>query len=213
MLCIPLLFLNSCLTVYEKYTLNRDGSGAMEYIIDMSELHSMMQAFSDSSGEGTNPMEIAQSFKEILPGLQDIPGITNVRLTGDADDYIYGIKYDFRDQDALNHAMAVILGSSDTTGIRYVEIKKKRFIRYPLTSDEITGNDLFAGQDSSSNSLAQKILDEMFYNISVTFPKRVKKVESMAETTQDKNNTVTVRATFSQILNNSEFLRTEIKTR
>ena len=187
MLCIPLLFLSSCLTVYEKYTLNRDGSGAMEYIIDMSELHSMMQAFSDSSGEGTNPLEIDQSFREILPGLKDIPGITNVRLTGDADDYIYGIKYDFGDQDALNHAMAVILGSSDTTGIRYVEIKKKRFIRYSLTSDEITGNDLFAGQDSSTNSLAQKILDEMFYNISVTFPKRVKKVESMAETTQDKD--------------------------
>ncbi len=213
LMILPLLFLSSCLTVYEKYTLNRDGSGTMEYLIDMSELQSLMQAFSDSTMEGMKSLEVDQSFREFIPGLRAIQGISNVRLTGDAAHYIYGIKYDFTGQEALNKALATILDEKNESSARFVELKRKRFTRLPLTSSEFSSGGLFGGNDSTDNSMASRMLDAMDYNISVTFPKRVRKVKSDADISREGDRTVTIRATFNQIIQNSDFLKTEIKTR
>ncbi len=212
-LALLMLFQSGCLTITEKYKVNRDGSGSMEYTIDMSGMQSFMQAFSDSTMQGSHMMEIDQSFRQILPYLAATQGISNAMLTGDPGNFVYGIKYDFDDQQALNIAMAVILNEEDEHRSQFVELGKKRFIRYPLTTKEITDGKLFGGKDSSENSLALQIMDEMNYKISVMLPKRVKKVSSGAGITQENDRKVIINATFSQIVNNNEILRTEIKTR
>jgi hypothetical protein len=209
-----LLFLSSCLSIYEKYTINKDGSGTMEYLIDMNELHSLMLAFSDSSESVDGNMEIDQSFRDILPSVEKIPGISDVRLSGSPENYTYGIKFGFTDQVALNRALNLILGQDPQNTRKYVEIKKHKFIRFPVTNKEITGGDFMAKNDTSDNKLAVKMLEEMKYNIEVNFPEsRVRKLKTGAETIEKSIHSVDVRASFSQIIDNNEVLKTEIKSR
>ncbi len=214
LLAVALPFLSSCITIYEKYTINRDGSGTMEYLIDMGELKSFIQAIADSSDEMNSVPEFDQSFHEMLPGLNELPGISNIRLTGNPDNFVFGIRYDFRDQESLNRAMGVIFADTLNSGLQYVELKKKLFIRHPLISGGISDASKFALEDSSDNTLAMKMLDEMDYAVHVTFNgRRVKKVKSMAEVEKTTDSSVSINATFSQILNNNEYLSTEIKSK
>lgn len=48
-----IMLLSGCLTIEEHYTFKKDGSGTMEYVMDMSEIGSMMDALGSSDqGEG-----------------------------------------------------------------------------------------------------------------------------------------------------------------
>jgi len=209
---MALLFLTGCITIFEKYKFNKDGSGSMEYIIDMSELYEMMGAFSDSTEEiETSDMDV--TLREALPELEKIPGITKVELTGDITKYVAGIRFDFKDVIALNKALAIVLENEEgsVAVVKYVEFNGKTFIRNGQTSHEFNKEDLLGSEELDEES-TKMIMEGMKYNISVEFQKPVKKVTSLANYTIE-NNSVTVEATLSEIFDNSDFMKTTIKTK
>ncbi len=209
---LALLFFTGCVTIFEKYKINADGSGTMEYIIDMSELYEMMGAFSDSTEEiESSDMDV--TLREALPELENIPGITKVELTGDVTNYVAGIRFDFKDVKALNNALAILLEDEEGTAasVNYVEFKGKTFIRNGQASQQFNKEDLFGDEEMDEES-TKMIMESMKYNISVEFRKPVKKVTSLANYTVE-NNSVTVEATFAEILDNPEFMKTTIKTK
>jgi hypothetical protein len=211
-LFMGLLFLSGCITIIEKYTIHKDGSGSMEYIIDMSEMYEMMASFTDSTEENET-MELDQSLRVALPVLSNTNGISNVELTGDISRYIAGIKFDFKDTESLNQALAVILEGEESSGTpaQYVEIKGKNFTRFSLTSKEFNKEDLLGSQEFDTET-TKSILESMKYKISVSFDKKVKKVTTLANFTQDEK-TVLIEANFSDIFDNTEILKTTIKTK
>jgi len=77
-----LVSLGSCITIVEKYSINKDGSGKMEYIVDMSEMYSLMQTLSEE--EDVQDLDVSQSFEAILPDLSILKGINNVEIAGEA---------------------------------------------------------------------------------------------------------------------------------
>lgn len=213
-LCTALIFLGSCITIIEKYTLNKDGSGTLEYLIDMSELYSMMAAFSDSSGDMSN-MELDQPMREALPVLEKIPGITGVELAGSKDNYTTGIKFNFSDAAALNKALSVVLSENNegSEGDKtYVAIKGKTFTRFGLTSSEFDKDALLGETEGMDEETMNSVLESMKYRISVNFGKPVKKVDTSASyTIEDK--TVTVEANFKEIFATRDLLKTTIRTK
>jgi hypothetical protein len=211
-LTISLLFLTGCITIIEKYTIHKDGSGSMEYIIDMSEMYEMMASFTDSTEENET-MALDQSLREALPALTNTNGISNVELTGDISHYIAGIKFDFKDSESLNLALAVILQGeeSSATPAQYIEIKGKNFTRFSLTSKEFNKEDLLDSQEFDAET-TKSILESMKYKISVSFDKKVKKVTTLATYTKE-DNTVEIEADFSDIFDNTDILKTTIKTK
>ena len=204
-----LLILPGCITIFEKYTINRDGSGSMEYLIDMSELYEMMAAFSDSAEEA----EPVDYMTDIVPEFNAIPGITNVALTGDPEKYLSGIRFDFKDVETLNKALSILFKSSESPGEtgKYVEIKRKTFTRYSLTSEEFN-KDAFQGSEEIDEETMEKVLESMKYNIEVHFEKPVRKISTKAPYTVE-GNTVTIETTLADIFNREDFLKTIIKTK
>jgi len=211
-LTTALLFLSGCITIFEKYTIHSDGSGTMEYIIDMSEMLDMMSAFSDSSQEMESP-GIDETMRAALPGLEEIQGITNVELTGDNARYIAGVKFDFTDAKALNKAMAVLLTTdgSNSTDVKYVDIKGKNFTRYSRTSEEFNKETLLGSEELDAETM-NMVLESMKYNITVNFDKPVKKVTSKANVTKDEKS-VTLETNFSEIFDKEDYLQMIIKTK
>ncbi|MCB8999161.1 MAG: hypothetical protein H6540_03705 [Bacteroidales bacterium] len=209
---LALIFLSGCITIIEKYTINADGSGSMEYLIDMSELYGMMSAMSDSSNE-VNTDDLDKTMREALPGLQEISGISNIRLSGDITKYIAGIRFDFANGIALNKAMAVLLEGESTASenFSYVDIKRKTFTRYSLTSEDLNKEAILGNEDVDPETL-KMILESMKYKIIVDFDKKVKKVSTLADYTIEKD-TVRIETNFSEIFDNPETLKTVIKTR
>jgi len=207
-----LLLFSGCITIFEKYKINADGSGSLEYIIDMSEMYEMMAAFSDSTEE-MEMGDFEDSMKELLPGLNSISGISNAELTGDVSKYISGIKFDFQNSEALNNAMALLFtdGDSQTEKVKYVEIKGKTFTRFGYTSSEFNKDELLGSEELDEETMTS-LLESMKYNISVNFERTVKKVKKEKKD-QLEDNTVTIEANFSQIFDKPDYLQTIIKTR
>jgi hypothetical protein len=211
-LTIGLLLLTGCITVIEKYTINKNGSGTMEYIIDMSEMYEMMATFSDST-EDTETAEIDQSMRDAIPGLNSLDGITNVVLTDDSSKYIAGVKFDFKDVKALNQALAVLFKGKEnpSTEVKYVEIKGKTFTRYNLTSDEFNKETLPGTEEIDAETM-KMVLESMKYKISVNFAKPVRKVTTLANYTVEENR-VTVESNFAELFDKVNILKTIIKTK
>jgi len=207
-----LLLLTSCITIFEKYKINADGSGTLEYIIDMSEMYEMMAAFSDSTEE-MDMSSFDESMQGALPGLNAINGISNIELTGTPSKFISGVKFDFNNSDALNKAMAVLFMNEENTSddAKYVEIKGKNFTRFGLTSKDFNKEALLGAEEMDEETM-KTMLESLKYKVSVEFEKPVKKVTSIAVFIQEKNS-VSIETNFSEIFDNADYLKTVIKTK
>lgn len=213
-LFIALLFLSSCLTIHEKYTIHKDGSGSFEYIIDMSELYSIMESFaSDEDMKSLQETDLSESFAEIIPELEEINGISNVSLTGLEEEYIFGISLDFADEVSLNKALAIIMKDQGEDGSRFVEISKKKFTRYHITSEEFSREALLGAEGAVDESLVSGMLEGMKYKLDISFARKVKSVQTRAEIIDEDLHSVSVEAGFNAMLEDSEYLKTIIKTK
>lgn len=208
------LGLTSCLTIYEKYTINRDGSGTFEYIIDLSELYSMMETF--ASEEDMNQVknsDFGESFRQVIPELKDVQGISKIEETGNPANYVYGIKFDFGDVIALNKAMALLLDDNSESEIEYVNIEKKKFVRYHKTSNEFSKEALLGEEGVTDESMMKGVLEGMKYKIIVNLPRKVKSVQTRALNEKGEDGFVEIEANFNSMLEDNEYLKTVIKTR
>jgi len=209
---IALITLTGCITIIEKYKIHANGTGTMEYIIDMSEMYEMMASFSDSA-DAMETNSIDASIQEALPDLKNLDGISNIELTGDLSRYIAAIRFDFKNAEALNKAMAMLFeGSDNVTGTeKYVEIKGKTFTRFGETSKEFNKEDILGSQGLDSETM-KSMLESMKYKISVEFDKKIKNVKTLGAITREEKS-VTVETNFSDLFDNYDLMKTIIKTK
>lgn len=174
----------------------------------MSEFYQIMTSFSESMQD--EDIQIDQSFIETAEGLKSVKGISNIKLTGNNKEYIFGISYDFADPESLNEAMALIL-HSEAESNEYVSFKGKNITRYSLISDEFS-KDKIIGEDESEmdEGMMKEIFEQMKYKITMNFSRPVKSVTTMAEYTIDKNN-INIETNFNTLLENKKVLETVIR--
>jgi hypothetical protein len=205
-------FLSSCLTVYEKFEINKDGSGTMEYLIDLNNLYNMLESFGADSTM-SNGMGINESFDDLIPSLSALEGVSDVSLTGEPSRYIFGIKFKFTNEASLNNAMALLMDEDDSSN-KYVSISKKKFVRYPRTSEDFSFANIFGKEDEGIDStMVAGMLKEMKYNISVSFPRKIKKVSTLAEYEISDDKIIEIQTDFNKLLKNNKVLETTILTK
>jgi len=208
---VSIVFLTSCLTIIEKYTLNADGSGTMEYIFDMSELYEMLQMYgSDSTLEAMNANEL---FEENLPELEKVNGITNVRLTGDQEKYIFGLAFDFSDEESLNKAMQVLVTDETSDQPKtFISIKRKKMVRYGdigrnLNMDEFMGG----GEEDIDPEMLKEMLTGMKYKLVFKTPGKVKKVITASESEILESGEAVVTSDFYTLSKENGRMETTVK--
>lgn len=109
--------LSGCLTIEEHYTFKKNGSGTMEYVVDMSELGELISAFDaiDSTGERATPGQLnTLDMDEEVKALKAINGIKKVKLVK-KEQWVQRLQFGFKDIEALNAALNVLM--PDSSGV------------------------------------------------------------------------------------------------
>ena len=159
--------LQSCLTIEENYTFKKDGSGSMEYVIDMSELGEMMKDFDDSDGKIKNEQKSnIDSFATVLSSMD---GIQNIKT--DDQEWIQKISFDFKDINILNKALAVITEQ----GASWTNKGKKWTRTQGKLNNETIGQDE-EGDDEEDDmfDFGSEMLASLTYRVNVTTSKSIK---------------------------------------
>ena len=109
-----LLVLQGCITIEENYTFKKDGSGAMEYVVDMSELADLMKGLpgAKDKGDGMGKLDLIENIAK----LKAITGISKVKVKKEKDGFIQRLSFRFTDVAALNGALNEIISDSTGTG-------------------------------------------------------------------------------------------------
>jgi hypothetical protein len=211
LISVILVFLSGCITIFEEYKINSDGSGSMEYLVDMSELQKMMEIFSDSLD--ISELNLSGSFTSAVPDLNIMKGIHNAELAGIAESFVFGIRFDFDDMESLNRALGLLFEDNENSTTRFVGMKRRKFTRYDATSDDFSHKSMMKEGLDIDESVMKDILDRMQYKISMSFEKEIRKVRSSAGYQQKTDNSIIMKANFNQLLDEPDYLKTVVKTR
>ncbi len=174
--------LNSCITIEENYSFKKNGSGTMEYKMDMGKMMEQMGQLMDMSQmEGGNPLGKSASFKEVEEKLKGINGISGIKVTEDNKKYIYGISYKFKSLDALNEAMNLVMLNKTKGDADFFTFVRKEGNRYFYQNSQSSGamqdiSGMFGGEMDSEYAMSS--LESFKYNVTMNLPSEVNAVYS-----------------------------------
>ncbi len=114
------MMFSGCLTIEENYTFKKDGSGTMEYVVDLSEMGALMKGLpgGDSQDDGLQQMDM----KDNIAKLEALPGIRKAKLKKEKDGFVQRLSFRFEDLKALNGALNTLM--PDSSG------KQEEFFRW-----------------------------------------------------------------------------------
>ncbi len=173
---VPLMaMVSGCLTIEENYTFKKDGSGTMEYVVDMTELGKIMESFKDlgdGAGKGTSSMDLGEEVAR----LKTLPGISKVKLDNKKE-WVQRISFAFKDVAALNMALNQLM--KDSTGVQ------KEFFRWEGNTLVRTNNDHarqlgkgMAGEEDGEGVDLAAMLSSMKYRYQFKFAQKVSEIKT-----------------------------------
>ena len=181
-----LMMLSGCITIEEHYNFKKNGSGTMSYVVDMKEMGEMLEAFSEemekeegSSSSEEDDMGIGDiPMSELADSLKTVDGISKVKYEQDGE-YYYKISYAFKNIEALNAAMNVLMSDKDqTTDHVFFKREGNKLYRVHNESAQELGDEL---ADDEGGEEAVEMLKSMKYEMSFNFKEKLKSVESNVE--------------------------------
>lgn len=183
----------------------------MEYLVDMSELQAMIEVFSDSLD--LSEINLSETFTSALPELEIMKGIHNVKIAGNVDRFIFGIRFDFEDMESLNRALGLLFEDDEKTETTFVDMKRRKFTRFNAMSDDFSHEAMMKEGLDIDESVMKGILDRMQYKISMNFEKDIRRVKTMADYEKEGTRSILLEANFTQMLDEPDLLKTIIRTR
>ena len=181
-----LTLLSGCLTIEEHYRFRRNGSGSMTYVLDMSELGSMISAFGESADGGGNGLGDmgAMNMSEQVDALRSIPGVSKVKLDGKKK-WVQRISFDFRNVTALNAALNVLMPDSSGVPNEFFRWEEGTLVRttnrhaYELGSGLAKGDEQPEEDGEEAGPLDMSMmLESMKYSYSFKFARTIGNVRS-----------------------------------
>ena len=207
---IPVLGLwafSGCLTITETYTFSKNGSGTMSYLIDMSEMASLIKM---AEQESEMPMQEEMNFSEFANKLQGISGISSIESIEDKENYKFGLSFKFDNVGALNQAMNRILNEGAAERHEFFKQEGKVLTRTHFMNNAFDASEML-GTDEEAE-YAKTLMQSMAYNVNFTFKQPVKVVYSAAkvELGGKKNREVKIQSNLKDLLEDSEKLNASI---
>ncbi|HMQ75896.1 MAG TPA: hypothetical protein PKE21_07135 [Flavobacteriales bacterium] len=167
------LLLTGCLTIEENYTFKKDGSGTMEYVVDMSALGEMLKSL-ESMSEGKDGDEGPGDLdmKDQAAKLKSLPGISKVKVKN-KEKYVQRLTFRFKDLTALNGALNVLMPDSTGASHDFFHWDGSTLVRTNNRHALEMGDDM--GADASGDSTdPTAFLQSMHYKYSFTFAEAIR---------------------------------------
>jgi len=166
-----LVAFTGCITIEENYTFKKDGSGTMEYVVDMSEIGDMMKAFEDmdKSGDAKDPGDMGtMDMKEKMAVLKNVPGIKKVKVI-DKEKYVQRLKFAFADITALNAALNQLMPDSTGAQHTFFTWEGNTLVRTNNQHARELGSGMGTDKDPSDTTDMTQMLATMKYKYSFVF--------------------------------------------
>ncbi len=168
-----MVLLSGCLTIEENYTFRKDGSGTMEYVVDMSAVAELMKGLEGlGDGKAKDAPSDAMDLVQDGAALKAIPGIRKVKIKKEKDGYVQRLRFAFKDLVALNAALNVLMPDSSGRPTEFFRWEGNTLVRTNNRHAIELGSDL-AEEDADSTGNALAILESMQYKYSFTFARPV----------------------------------------
>ena len=202
------LILPGCLTIEETYEFKRNGSGMMEYRIEVSEMADFLESLNtDESSLPTDKLSMA----DMAPQLSEIEGVSHVEVLDNIAEKVYGLRFQFKNMTALNEALNLLLIKDPETNPHvFFSQNDNVIIRNHLNTRQSIASDFLESTEESRKAMA--VLQSMNYKINMKFARPVKVVYAMAETSLigKKSKEVKLETSMRELLEESEMLNTSV---
>ena len=175
-----ILFATGCITIEEHYTFKKNGSGTMEYVVDMSDMVGLKDVLDKSGDRGKerkkdkNDGPMATGFDGKAEQLKALNGIKRVKQKNQQDGFVQRISFAFADLDALNRALNVLMPDSTGNQQTFFRWDGNTLVRTNNQSAKELGGDMAGETDSGDQSV---ILESMKYKYSFKFAQKVTDVK------------------------------------
>jgi hypothetical protein len=182
-----LALFTGCITIEENYTFKKDGSGTMEYVVDMSQVGEMMKAFEDmDKGAKKKDDEMGGlDLKDEMAALKAIPGIKKVKVN-DKVKFVQKLSFAFADVNALNSALNVLMQDSTAANYTFFTWEGNTLVRRNNGHARQIGSGMGKGEDPSDTTDMTEFLASMKYKYSFAFANEVTNT-NVAETMAKEN--------------------------
>lgn len=201
---ISIFLISGCLTIKESYSFKKNGAGTMSYQV----VFDQMDATFGESGEELIPQ--SWSFDSLARVLHNIPGISNIELTGDPSLSEFGLKYKFESITSLNHALSRMLLADTTEVFQYFAREHGVWVR-KHKADRMSFSDGFVSKSRDERQVAA-MLQKLDYEITMEFKKPVFVAYSGVEARIGgrKSKEIRLKATLADLSLNPDMLSTTI---
>ncbi|GAB4426238.1 MAG: hypothetical protein OHK0039_44200 [Bacteroidia bacterium] len=197
------LMATSCLTIEESYFFRSNGSGSMTYTMDLSELKSLLAM----QEEGVSEEQFSEmSYDAAAAEIVKIGGVEAVEAFSDKDNLVFGIRFDFKNLQALNDALNILLaeneeGEEAAPYHTYFTMENGAITRIQRPGDGSMADELFGEEDEETAQQAQAFLESMKYRLKFRFKKPVQSVYSSSDARLGgkKNREVEIETNFRAI--------------
>ncbi len=129
-----IFFVSSCFEIVEQVKINKDGSGDLKLIMNMSQsktkLKSIMLMEKVNGYRVPKKDEIKSETKQLVSLANSVDGITEANVINDFDNYIFTFSCSFKNTAALNEMIYVLAKSKDKKDV----VKKEDYLTYDVTS-------------------------------------------------------------------------------
>lgn len=174
------LLFTGCLTIEEHYTFKKNGSGSMEYVVDLSEMGTLMESFGEKEeGDMTKGLGVMEMGEQV-ERLKSIPGIRKVKLDTKKK-WIQRVSFSFKDIASLNMALNELM--PDSTGVKhdFFRWEGDKLVRTNNRHAHELGSTMAKGEDEEAADAEEggldmnAMLESMKYKMSFKFAKPIGK--------------------------------------
>lgn len=212
------LLMPACITIEESYTFNKNGSGDAKYVIDMSEVASLIKMAQEEEGVELGDEMDMSVFSDKLMG---ISGVSKISALNREEEFIFGVSFHFDNLSALNSALNALNSGEDMMAAEnheYFTKDGKTITRNHKMSQALDLNELLGSAgDGEAGEMEQMamFMESMKYKINMTFKKPVQAVYTSASSKflDKKNKQVEITASFKQVMEDQGVLNATIVTK
>lgn len=214
LLIISSLLLTSCIDILEDFHFNKDESGSYELRItvgsNLAERMGIDEHTSDTHEHGDDncqAVSYADALGRIVERLQQVEGLSQVKLIDDKRDLVFGYQFEFENMQALNQAFITSAGEFTPRTPKPLQVGKKKkivqpqeifieFFKNTLVRHQnaelgkllaIQEKNVHTNQDAMSTLAAPNILHDLNYTAAFHFKKKVRSTDNPAAIIQNKS--------------------------
>lgn len=210
LLILSLLCLTSCIELLDDITLNSDGSGKFKYLVNLSssktKANSILALDSIDGYRVLKKPELEKKIKDFKQYMSEEPGISNVSVEYNFEDYIFKFNCDF---DNVKNLQSAIKNSIDKLSVTKYQ-SDLNWLVWQNSKLDRNIPDIATDRFGNSRWLDLQLLQSGTYTSISRFDKPVETYTNSLSKVSKSKKAIMIQVKTSELFNNPQLLKNKI---